>query len=76
MPADDVFTRGLTAALATADALEAGLVKVTAPTTGVDLHLPFGIEKASSVDGRERGKAAQVLFTSLRTAPLAPGEGV
>jgi aldehyde dehydrogenase (NAD+) len=70
-----VYTRDLTAALATADALAAGLVKVNAPTTGVDFYLPFGGEKASSVGGREQGKAAQDFFTSLHTVTLAPAEG-
>jgi aldehyde dehydrogenase (NAD+) len=65
-----VYTRDLTAALAAADALEAGLVKVNAPTTGVDFHLPFGGEKASSVGGREQGKAAQDFYTSIRTVTV------
>jgi aldehyde dehydrogenase (NAD+) len=67
-----VYTRDLSAALAAADALEAGLVKVNAPTTGVDFYLPFGGEKASSVGGREQGKAAQDFFTSIHTVTLAP----
>ena len=67
-----VYTRDLTAALAAADALEAGLVKVNAPTTGVDFYLPFGGEKASSVGGREQGKAAQDFFTSIHTVTVAP----
>jgi aldehyde dehydrogenase (NAD+) len=67
-----VYTRDLSAALAASDALDAGLVKVNAPTTGVDFHLPFGGEKASSVGGREQGKAAQDFFTSIRTVTMAP----
>jgi len=67
-----VYTRDLSAALAAADALEAGLVKVNAPTTGVDFYLPFGGEKASSVGGREQGKAAQDFYTSVHTVTLAP----
>lgn len=70
-----VYTRDLSAALATSDALEAGLVKVNAPTTGVDFYLPFGGEKASSVGGREQGKAAQDFFTSLHTVTVYPSEG-
>lgn len=65
-----VYTRDLAAS----DTLEAGLVKVNSPTTGVDFYLPFGGEKASSVGGRAQGKAAQDFFTSLHTVALAPGE--
>jgi alpha-ketoglutaric semialdehyde dehydrogenase len=70
-----VYTRDLTAALAASDALDAGLVKVNAPTTGVDFYLPFGGEKASSVGGREQGKAAQDFFTSIHTVTVAPSPG-
>ncbi|SNR65590.1 aldehyde dehydrogenase family protein [Blastococcus mobilis] len=70
-----VYTRDLSVALAVSDALEAGLVKVNAPTTGVDFYLPFGGEKASSVGMREQGKAAQDFYTSLHTVTLAPSPG-
>jgi aldehyde dehydrogenase (NAD+) len=67
-----VYTRDLAAALATSQRLDAGQIKVNAPTTGVDFYLPFGGEKASSVGPREQGKAAQEFFTSLHTITLAP----
>jgi acyl-CoA reductase-like NAD-dependent aldehyde dehydrogenase len=70
-----VYTRDLSAALTVSDALEAGLVKVNAPTTGVDFYLPFGGEKASSLGLREQGKAAQEFYTSLHTVTLAPSGG-
>jgi aldehyde dehydrogenase (NAD+) len=70
-----VYTRDLSAALAVSDALQAGLVKVNAPTTGVDFYLPFGGEKASSAGLREQGKAAQEFYTSLHTVTLAPAAG-
>ncbi|MDK3258265.1 aldehyde dehydrogenase family protein [Blastococcus capsensis] len=70
-----VYTRDLAAALAVSDRLEAGLVKVNAPTTGVDFYLPFGGEKSSSVGLREQGKAAQDFYTSVHTVTLAPGAG-
>lgn len=49
-------------------------LKVDALTTGVDFHPPSG-EEASSVVGREQGKAAQGFVTSAHTVTLAPGEG-
>jgi acyl-CoA reductase-like NAD-dependent aldehyde dehydrogenase len=70
-----VYTRDLSAALAVSERLEAGLVKVNAPTTGVDFYLPFGGEKASSVGPREQGKAAQEFYTSVHTVTLALAPG-
>lgn len=70
-----VYTRDLSVALAVAGRLEAGLVKVNAPTTGVDFYLPFGGEKASSVGLREQGKAAQEFYTSTHTVTIAPIAG-
>jgi alpha-ketoglutaric semialdehyde dehydrogenase len=67
-----LYTRDLNAALAAADRLEAGLVKVNAPTSGVDFYLPFGGHKASSIGGREQGKAARDFYTSVHTVTLAP----
>jgi acyl-CoA reductase-like NAD-dependent aldehyde dehydrogenase len=70
-----IYTRDLSVALRASDALEAGLVKVNAPTTGVDFYLPFGGEKASSIGQREQGKAAQDFYTSTHTVTMAPREG-
>lgn len=67
-----VYTAGLADALAVSARLEAGLVKVNAPTTGVDFYLPFGGEKDSSIGGREQGKAAQAFYTSTHTIALVP----
>lgn len=66
-----VYTAELTAALDISSQLEAGLIKVNAPTTGVDFYLPFGGEKGSSIGGREQGKAAQDFYTSTHTVALA-----
>ena len=52
--------------------LEAGQVKVNAPTTGVDFYAPFGGEKDSSFGPREQGKAAEEFYTSTHTVTLAP----
>jgi aldehyde dehydrogenase (NAD+) len=67
-----LYTRDLGSSLVAADRLEAGMVKVNAPTSGVDFYLPFGGEKASSLGAREQGKAAQDFYTSLQTVTIAP----
>jgi aldehyde dehydrogenase (NAD+) len=54
-------------------AIDTGMVKVNAPTTGVDFHAPFGGEKDSSVGPREQGKAAMDFYSSIRTVTVAPG---
>lgn len=68
-----VFTRDLGAALDVAGRLDAGLVKVNAPTSGVDFYAPFGGEKASSYGPREQGKAAREFYTSVHTVTVMGG---
>jgi acyl-CoA reductase-like NAD-dependent aldehyde dehydrogenase len=65
-----VHTADLDTALRCADRLATGMVKVNAPTTGVDFHLPFGGEKASSHGPREQGKAALDFYTRTRTVTM------
>ncbi|HEU4676254.1 MAG TPA: aldehyde dehydrogenase family protein, partial [Motilibacteraceae bacterium] len=67
-----VYTRDLATALQAAEELEAGLVKVNAPTSGVDFYAPFGGEKDSSLGPREQGKAAVEHYTSVHTVTVAP----
>jgi acyl-CoA reductase-like NAD-dependent aldehyde dehydrogenase len=67
-----IFTRDLDRVLELAGRLDTGLVRVNQPTSGVDLHAPFGGEKASGVGPREQGKAARELYTSLRTILVSP----
>lgn len=67
-----VHTRDLDRALAVADQLRAGMVRVNAPTTGVDLHAPFGGEGDSGYGPREQGRAADALFTVERTITVRP----
>ncbi|AYF26919.1 aldehyde dehydrogenase [Micromonospora tulbaghiae] len=52
-------------------AIDTGLIRVNAPTTGVDFHAPFGGEKASSHGPREQGTAALDFYTSLHTVTFA-----
>jgi acyl-CoA reductase-like NAD-dependent aldehyde dehydrogenase len=67
-----VYTGDLNAALVAANQLETGMVKVNAPTTGVDFYLPFGGVKDSSYGSKEQGKAAIEIFTSSHTVMVAP----
>lgn len=52
-------------------AIDTGLIKVNAPTTGVDFYAPFGGEKDSSVGPREQGLAALSFYSSTRTVTVA-----
>ncbi len=72
---------GLTAAVFTSDEravrlcvakLEAGLVKVNAPSTGSELHAPFGGLKDSTFAGprEQNAAAASAFFTHEKTAYL------
>lgn len=67
-----VYTSNLASAMDISARLEAGVIKVNAPTSGVDFYLPFGGEKASSLGPREQGKAAQDIYTSVHTVTVAP----
>ncbi|WP_344095804.1 aldehyde dehydrogenase family protein, partial [Streptomyces stramineus] len=67
-----VHTADLGAALHGLDGLDTGMVRVNAPSTGVDFHLPFGGAKASGHGPREQGFAATEFFTSSRTYTLTP----
>lgn len=67
-----VYTSNLAAALDVSNRLEAGVVKVNAPTSGVDFYMPFGGEKDSSYGPREQGKAAAEIYTSTHTVAVAP----
>ena len=54
--------------------LEAGIIKINAPTTGSELHVPFGGEKASSGHApREQGDTANDFFTRTRSVYINPG---
>lgn len=70
--AASVFTRDLDRAMWFVDRLEAGLVRVNAPTSGVDFYAPFGGVKASSYGPREQGRAAREFFTWSQTVTVSP----
>jgi alpha-ketoglutaric semialdehyde dehydrogenase len=67
-----VFTGDLDRALRLAARLDTGMIRVNAPTSGVDYLAPFGGEKDSSYGPREQGKAARDLYTSTRTVTILP----
>ena len=67
-----VFTADLDRALELATRLDTGMIRVNAPTSGVDYLAPFGGEKDSSFGPREQGKAAREFYTSTRTITVLP----
>jgi aldehyde dehydrogenase (NAD+) len=67
-----VFTSDLGRALRISNQLEAGMVRVNAPTSGVDFNAPFGGSKESSLGPREQGLAAREFYTESKTILLVP----
>jgi alpha-ketoglutaric semialdehyde dehydrogenase len=67
-----VFTSDLASALRLTRRLEAGMVRVNAPTSGVDFNAPFGGSKESSYGPREQGQAARAFYTESRTVLIVP----
>jgi len=69
-----VFTSDLDRALRVVEALDTGLVKVNASTSGVDFWAPFGGHKVSSYGPREQGKAARDFYTWTQTVSVGAAE--
>ncbi|MFP1624730.1 aldehyde dehydrogenase family protein [Streptomyces sp. 5K101] len=67
-----VHTADLGTALGALDQVDTGMIRINAPSTGVDFHLPFGGTKSSSHGPREQGRAAMEFYTSTRTYTLSP----
>jgi len=67
-----LFTQDLGRALRLTNAMEAGMIRVNAPTSGVDFHAPFGGSKESSFGPREQGLAARDFYTETRTVLVVP----
>src|ERR1022692_1891896 len=67
-----VFTSDLGQALRLTRRLEAGMVRVNAPTSGVDFNAPFGGSKESSYGPREQGQAARAFYTESQTVLMVP----
>ena len=69
-----ICTRDLSRAQHFVESIEAGMVKVNQPTTGVALNAPFGGMKRSSTDTfREQGRIAMEFFTRLKTVSVRYG---
>ncbi|MFJ4963789.1 aldehyde dehydrogenase family protein [Streptomyces sp. NPDC088729] len=66
-----ICTRDLAAAHEFADRVRAGVVKVNRPTTGLDLHVPFGgVKDSSSNTYREQGAGAVDFYTWSKSVYL------
>jgi alpha-ketoglutaric semialdehyde dehydrogenase len=55
-----------------AERVHSGIVKLNAPTSGVDFYTPSGGEKDSSFSPREQGLEALAFYSSTRTVTVAP----
>ena len=62
-----VHTSNIKRALDLSSQLITGIVKVNAPTAGVDFYAPFGGAKESSFGPREQGRSAIDFYTYSRT---------
>jgi acyl-CoA reductase-like NAD-dependent aldehyde dehydrogenase len=67
-----VVTQDLNRALTFADRINAGVVKINEPPTGLALHVPFGGFKHSSANTfKEQGPAAIEFYTRTKTVYLS-----
>ena len=72
--AASVVTNDLRRAMTFVDRIEAGVVKVNEPTTGLALQAPFGGFKQSSANTfKEQGQAAIEFFTRTKTVYVTYG---
>jgi len=70
-----ICTRDLGRAQQFVESIQAGMVKVNQPTTGVALNAPFGGVKRSSTDTfREQGSIAMEFFTRIKTVSVRYGK--
>jgi NAD-dependent aldehyde dehydrogenases len=65
-----VFTRSLEAAHRFVDAVDTGQVSVNQPTSGWDVHHPFGGFKDSGSPFKEQGLEALRFYTRVKTAAI------
>jgi alpha-ketoglutaric semialdehyde dehydrogenase len=69
-----VFTRDAGRIRRSIEELAVGVIHVNGPTTGAELHVPFGgVKRSGSAAWREQGETARDFYTELRTAYLRPG---
>ena len=65
-----VHGRDVERAAEVASRLDCGLLRINAPTPGVDYYAPFGGSRLSSFGPREQGRAAREFFTATRTMTI------
>jgi alpha-ketoglutaric semialdehyde dehydrogenase len=68
-----VFTRSLTAATQFVHEVDTGQVAVNLPTTGWDVHVPFGGFKDSGSPFKEHGDEGLSFYTRVKSAVIDPG---
>ena len=69
-----IVTNDLHKAFTFAERIEAGVVKINEPTTGLALHVPFGGFKHSSANTfKEQGQSAIEFYTRVKTVYLKHG---
>lgn len=69
-----ICTRELRRAQRFAQLIDAGMVKINQPTTGVALNAPFGgMKKSSTETFREQGRMAMEFFTRVKTVSVRYG---
>jgi 2,5-dioxopentanoate dehydrogenase len=69
-----IVTNDLQKAFAFANSIEAGVVKINEPTTGLALQAPFGGFKHSSANTfKEQGQAAVEFYTRTKTVYVGHG---
>ena len=72
--AASIVTNDLRRAMTFVDRIEAGVVKVNEPTTGLALQAPFGGFKQSSANTfKEQGRAAIEFYTRTKTVYVTFG---
>ena len=62
-----IFTTSLASAQRFVEEAQAGVIHVNSPTTGADVHVPFGGIKASGWGPREQGRDALDFYTEVVT---------
>ena len=68
-----VHGRDLEATLRVAQKMQTGMVKINAPTAGLDFHAPVGGTKDSSYGEREQGKEGLAFYSFIRTVTIGSG---
>jgi len=66
-----IFTTRLNAAMRFADEAEVGQVAINLPTSGWDVHMPFGGYKQSGSGLKEQGTDGVAFYTRTKTVALA-----